>query len=435
MSAPSARRYDSLDVWRGVACLSVLVFHATLFTATPDLWDRVLASGGTATEWTLALTIHGKIGVPLFFVVSGYCITAAAVAVQEGRHGTWAFFVRRVRRIYPPYWVLLATVVVVVAALPAAWLPASVPDEPDLLPRPGSLTPAQWFGAVTLTEEWRPVVAGPPKQHFLNHAWTLCYEEQFYAVVGLTLVLTRRHFYSLVAAVTAAVYLNVTDLNALLGTRLGIELNRYQLHAPGAFLDGMWLAFAAGVGVQYAVTGRSPSARRAIIVLLLGGLIWAARPLDALLGYHTTLAKCLTTAFSFALLLIVLHRYDRTVAAARILAPFRFCGRMCYSLYLVHAPLCVLLGWACHRAGLTGPVQSLTITLPVCLVASLVAGLIFHRYVERRFLNSNAAERVVTGGALRPVVEPAAVPARPEDVRPAYRSSRGGIRVTSPSKS
>jgi peptidoglycan/LPS O-acetylase OafA/YrhL len=435
MPAPSARRYESLDVWRGVACLSVLVFHATLFTATPGLWDRVLASGGTATEWALALTIQGKFGVPLFFVVSGYCITAAAVAVQEGRHGTGAFFVRRVRRIYPPYWVLLATVVVVAAALPDAWLPASAPDELGLLPRPGTLTPAQWFGAVTLTEEWRPVVAGPPKQHFLNHAWTLCYEEQFYAVVGLTLVLSRRYFYPLVAVVTAAVYLNVTDLNALLGTRLGIELNRYQLHAPGTFLDGMWLAFAAGVGVHYAVTGRSPSARRAIILLLLGGLAWAARPLDALLGYHTTLAKCLTTAFPFALLLIVLHRYDRIVAAARIFAPLRFCGRMCYSLYLVHAPVCVLLGWACYRAGLTGPVQSLAITLPACLVSSLVAGLTFHRFVERRYLNSNDATRAETVGARRPAVEPATGPARPEEVRPSYHSSRGVIRVTSPSKS
>ncbi len=393
MSQVSANRYESLDVWRGVACLLVIVYHSTLFAATPDLWNRVLTTGGSVWEWGLMVCTQGKIGVPIFFVISGYCIAASTEAVRKGSHGPGVFFLRRFRRIYPPYWILLLATVVSVAVLPDAFLPGQTPGQPDLLPRPASLTPMHWVGATTLTEEWRPLLGGPPKCHFLNHAWTLCYEEQFYAVVGVILLVARKHFYPVVAAVTALIYLNITDLNALLGFRIGVDLNRYQLVAPGTFLAGLWLAFAAGVGVYFWVTQGHRGINRMIAILLIGGTFWAAQPLQGLLQYDTTLSKCLTVAFPFALLLAVLHRYDNVISTARALAPIRFCGRMCYSLYLVHAPLCVLLTWSLYQYGLTSAAQTLLITLPLCLAASLAFGYAFHRLVERHFINSQRSTR------------------------------------------
>ncbi|HXN41580.1 MAG TPA: hypothetical protein VN918_07325, partial [Myxococcaceae bacterium] len=54
---PYPRRYASLDAWRGIASLLVLVWHR--------YWLRTPITNGF---W---------LGVQLFFVISGYCIAAA----------------------------------------------------------------------------------------------------------------------------------------------------------------------------------------------------------------------------------------------------------------------------------------------------------------------------------------------------------------------
>src|SRR6185369_3128479 len=84
-----------LDLWRGVACLSVLVFHAS--GRQPDagtLWQELIAR-----LW---------VGVPVFFVISGYCITASIERTRATGTPLGRYFFKRLRRIFPPYWAALA---------------------------------------------------------------------------------------------------------------------------------------------------------------------------------------------------------------------------------------------------------------------------------------------------------------------------------------
>jgi peptidoglycan/LPS O-acetylase OafA/YrhL len=60
---------------------------------------------------------------------------------------------------------------------------------------------------------------------------------------------------------------------------------------------------------------------------------------------------------------------------------------MCYSLYLIHWPLCKIVGNLLFLAGVRGFIPVLTITLPVVTAVSLLAGWAFHQLVERHFLN------------------------------------------------
>jgi len=379
-------------MWRGVACLSVVVFHSLSgYIATPALIQRVRADGGTIAEWIVLLSTYMWMGVPLFFVISGYCITAAADSARRKPHPGLTFFWRRFRRIYPPLWAYLAIATIVVALLPESLMPGPTHDYKQPLPRPWDLKPAQWFGSITLTEEWREHIGGPPKRYFTGQLWTLCYEEQFYLLVGLIVMVARQWLFPLVSLITMLVFLNMIDLNTLAGARLEINLNAYQLHYPGFFFDGLWLAFAAGIGVYYRLNYATPLLNRCIDAMLLIGLFFAISPVPSIWELKQDVPGYLCVAFVGALLLGWLHSSDGTFMKARVAAPLRWAGQMCYSLYLVHGPVALFVQASLFRLGVTTPLEGLLITLPVSMAASLALGWVFHCKVERRFLNSPLA--------------------------------------------
>src|SRR5262249_48484636 len=142
------------------------------------------------------------IGVPMFFVISGYCVTASADAARRRPNPGPEFFYRRFRRIYPPYWTWLA-----VAGL-GIWIVELIHPrffEQAFIPNPQTFTIWQWLGNLSLTESWRWHLTGGVENMLLSPSWTLCYEEQFYALAGLALVAGRRFFFGWFALVTAVV--------------------------------------------------------------------------------------------------------------------------------------------------------------------------------------------------------------------------------------
>lgn len=174
---PRSPRYLSLDHWRGIACLLVVVFHSTSVFAMTPLAGAASTSGldGLAST-ALAVGRIGWIGVPIFFVISGYAISAAADSSRRRGRGTATFFRRRVRRIYPTYWTWILVQVATVFALDAIIRPGMLTNSVAPIERPWEFTPIQWLGNLTLTESWRTNVVslGSPTDYLLGQAWTLC---------------------------------------------------------------------------------------------------------------------------------------------------------------------------------------------------------------------------------------------------------------------
>ena len=104
-----------------------------------------------------------------------------------------------------------------------------------------------------------------------------------------------------------------------------------------------------------------------------------------------TLHESNVVAFLFAIVLIGLHRFDKAIAQSPIAAPLTSCGSAGYSIYLVHAPLVKGLPHAWYLFGFTSGLATLLVTIPSCLILSIVLGKMFHRCVEQRFLNPSAA--------------------------------------------
>ena len=368
IAAPRCPRYQSLDVWRGVACLMVVVYHATFYAAPAAPRDD-------AWPW-LSLARLGWIGVPIFFVISGYCITATA---DRSRHRGFAigdYAWRRFRRIFPPYWIFLAFAVVVVG-LGDVLVPQLFTDEIDPIPRPHWRSAWQWFGNLTLTETWRHHVIGDARGFFISPAWTLCYEEQFYFVTGLLLWLGRAHFFRWAGVVTALV-----AAVAVLTHTAGIDVR-------GFFFDGRWLLFAAGILVYHVVNyGRrsAPWLAGASFAGFAALATFGKRQLHALVGYD--IDHDLQVGACFALVALALHGVDRRMFAAPLLWPLRLCGQMCYSLYLIHWPVTKAVSHVLAWNGFTGHVETLLVVVPACIATSVALAWPFHRFVEMRFLNS-----------------------------------------------
>ncbi|MFL5241320.1 MAG: acyltransferase family protein [Gemmataceae bacterium] len=369
---PRSPRYPSLDMWRGLACLLVLINHSTHYH--PATLSASWA--GDLAELLVAVAKRLWIGVPIFFVISGYCISAAADSARHKNNSLATYFYRRFRRIFPPYWVVLITSIIAVGLVDYLLMPSAISqDNRDDLYRPWWYSPWQWFGNVTLTEIWRPYFVGNGRALFLGQAWTLCYEEQFYAVTGLLLLLAPRRFFGAAAVMTILVGIVMS-----VGPRLGIPIE-------GFFFDGLWIQFALGVLVYYQINYASKKTYWLGVMLLLAGLVYSCSEPGKLLDPQKNWNQSYLAAFSFALAILALHRFDGVLMRMPALKPIRICGVMCYSLYLVHVPVVGILHASLLYWNLPCDTINPWITMPVYSAAALAASWGFYLLVERRFVN------------------------------------------------
>jgi peptidoglycan/LPS O-acetylase OafA/YrhL len=83
-----------VDGWRCVAIVSVILYH---------LNDYLVTKTGRRGEddWLSQLLSLGYLGVPLFFALSGFIIARPFLAGTAP--GVRRYFMRRLRRLEPPY--------------------------------------------------------------------------------------------------------------------------------------------------------------------------------------------------------------------------------------------------------------------------------------------------------------------------------------------
>jgi peptidoglycan/LPS O-acetylase OafA/YrhL len=363
---PRSPRYRALDFWRGVACLMVIIYHSTYYLS--------LQNHSAAWKPLLQFLQLFWVGVPFFFVISGYCIAATVDSARRKSYIS-TYFARRFRRIYPPFWIFLALFAVPVGVVEMWVWPGFFADAMHPINNPLKLTGWQWLGNLTLTESWRANLVGSPNRYFMGHAWTLCYEEQFYLVMGVLLLLFPRRLFAACAVVTLLCFL---ARHVVPGRGLVID---------GFFFDGHWTIFAAGILVYYQINYARRERLWIPVAFLIAGILYSLRrPLIWFDGYVTDVSGVF--AFTFALALLFLHRMDEKIATLRVLQPITVCGTMCYSLYLMHWPVVKIITRTFHLLGATGAAFTLLVTVPLCMAASVWCGRILHIYVERKFLNS-----------------------------------------------
>lgn len=383
-SGPSERsyRYQTLDAWRGLACVLLVIYHSTMHVnAKADLgtsgWSKLGFLLVTATKQL-------NVGVPIFFVISGYCIMATLDARRRNGDGLGVYVWRRLHRIYPPYWVALLISALVIGlgerfVWPGLWTRSSFKMNSPL-----SLSLTEWLGNLTLTESWRYHLTGGRDRYLIGHAWTLCSEEQFYAIAGMILFLAPRRMFQATLAITVSIPFIV------------VWAYRNGLSLEGTVIGGEWFFFAAGIAAYYRNHHAGPVGSKLTFILLAVSPFLPLLDSRRLLFADPNLRFNWVLAMMSALLLTSLHRYDAPMSQWRCLRPLSYCGKICYSLYLIHPLVTTAIGHAFYRWGFRGNWETVLVTVPVSMTLSLAFGAGFFYLIERHFLNSNHSSRMPT---------------------------------------
>ncbi|NUO52700.1 MAG: acyltransferase [Polyangiaceae bacterium] len=305
-----AGHVPALDGLRGLALAGVLAFHAE----TP--------------------VVGGFLGVDLFFVLSGFLITALLVKEhgRTGRIDLRAFWVRRARRLLPALFLVILAVALYAKAFAKR-------DE---------LHSLRWDALATLgyVANWRSIYADKSYWDLfsspspLQHTWSLAIEEQFYLVWPLAIFAALRRFgrrgaiamTATLAAVSAGAMLLLYDpertsrvyfgtdtratglcMGALLALLLPIEAIRRSRTAVRAF-DVAGIAASVGILASWLYIGADDA-------LLYRGGFWG------------------TELFALVVITCAVVGRGSLVAFALSNRPLRWLGTISYGAYLWHWPV------------------------------------------------------------------------------------------------
>lgn len=307
----------------------------------------------------------GFVGVDVFFVISGFLITSLILPqMRAGEFSFAAFYERRIRRLFPA----LFTVVAVSLLLATLLLPI------DLRAFSLSIAATVLFAANFLFWTTTGYFDSSADSKLLLHAWTLSVEEQFYILFPAFLLLTLRYL----PGHAQGLILAMAVLSFAASATVAASDPAAAFYLP--FFRAWELLLGALLAMNAISPVTSPALREGLSLLgmvFIGYAVFTYSEVTAFSGAHALL-PCIGTA------LLIHTGADGESRMARILAlrPMQFVGLISYSLYLWHWPLVVFAKYFANRE------LDLAEKLLV-LAVSFVAATASWRYVERPFRGRN----------------------------------------------
>ncbi|MFK8401629.1 acyltransferase family protein [Pseudomonas sp. BGr12] len=338
----AAGRDEYIDGVRGLAAISVVATHA---------W-RLAAQGSNYTFDFPLRENYGSLGVQIFFCITGFLFFGQLYSRPEGFN--WNTFYRsRIRRLVPAYFVsfILGTSLILALGNWSAFKPVQINHLIDML----------FFGFKGNGNNLYAL--GIEIDRFFSVIWTLTYEIKFYLAFPFIVwaCSTKRSESTALCIALAA---------------LAYEIAYSKTTFSGYFLTGALCAkFLRNIAVSLLI--RKTAAAAAILAT------FASLSLDfKAYGFE----RFIISSVLFASIVI---------AKPRILSirPLTGLGDISYSIYLMHAPVLMLTGFALE-ATLVGtsasPLQFILITF--CAVTLVfAAAYASYRWIELPFLRSGKA--------------------------------------------
>ncbi len=341
----SGKHILALDGLRGIAILLVILFHTFHF-------------------------MFGWCGVDLFFVLSGFLITGTLIDNKNSTHYFSNFWIKRVLRIFPLYYLVLAIIIV-----------------PKIYFQVNTVSYTSWTYWFYL-QNWQYIFNGvfPDGKATLNHFWSLAIEEQFYFFFPFVVkyVKNKNMPFLLLAFILIAIlfryyYFNNDNIGYYVGT-----VSRMDSLAIGAFLAyavrynrvflQRWTHLFFYISVAYILA-----------VIVLTQEVHFSNPYFA--GIGLTFFALL---FGSLLIFSLSNFKNNFINQVLTLKPLRFIGKISYGLYIYHWILYVFIKPPLESViynSLPHSIASKVVTSVIILIVSIALSYLSFSYFEKPILN------------------------------------------------
>ncbi|MEK6449955.1 MULTISPECIES: acyltransferase family protein [unclassified Myroides] len=329
-------RYD-IQGLRALAVLLVFVFHLN------PAW----LSGGF-------------VGVDVFFVISGFLVSSIILHKKDKNTFSFKdFYSSRIKRIVPVFYVFLLIVAIV-----GLWIYLSI----DIKGLRGNLFNSMVFNSNNFLAKSSDYFGASSQENPLLHTWTLSLEMQFYFLLPLFLLLTKRKWIVPLALVLIGSLFAYSFYNSTYADNQSLMYFSLFSRIP-EFLIGVVFAVKGSEIKQAIQKYENLIAVIAVIGLLVVGVLF---------NEHTNfpglwvLLPCLFTA----LLLITTDSTVNAILSNRVLVHI---GELSYSIYLWHWTIMAYIRYYTVRATFTW--------YEIVLIALLTYGVswVSYRFLENTF--------------------------------------------------
>jgi len=336
---PARHRFHylpQLDGMRGLAILLVLLGHT---------WE----SAKLSLKWTIIVGSLSRLGVLLFFILSGFLITGLLFAerLDTGVIDLPGFYLRRALRLFPALFVFLGTMFVLVRL---HWI--------------GHVSNGEFLACLLYARNFYG------QSMVLGHLWSLSLEEQFYLCCPYWLrVLPLTWIFRVTAAVTCA----IAGFRAF-----AIHFNLWHLGEPAFYMLPYFRFDSLLIGSCLALALASCPVRveriRSITQRIPSGLLWVVLLFWSAFGENYKYSLYQSIQLLLAVLLlgkVVLGQGSWSQAVFRHPA-LRFVGRLSYPLYL----------WQQLFLLARPPAWGTWPTFPIWLLPPLALAFLSYQFVE-----------------------------------------------------
>jgi peptidoglycan/LPS O-acetylase OafA/YrhL len=296
--------YPALDGLRGLAIILIILYHIFNF--------------GNIFEWAW-------VGVDLFFVLSGFLITGILLRGALSEHFPRDFYIRRVLRIFPIYYLSLIVFLFILPRL------INYPFHIHFL-----LQNQLWFWLYV--QNWLFILKNPGNSILLNHFWSLALEEQFYLLWPWIILLAKIPqklitllLYIMIVLLLSRIVILMIQINTLSYINL-FKFTRIDSLCAGSMLAAF--KFKANPTLE---------TKDKVLFCFLGFTVLAALPaIKIIFNWHLPyLACCIYPVIALIWAICVNFSLNNQTVLYQIFDTqvIKFFGKISYGLYIFHWPV------------------------------------------------------------------------------------------------
>lgn len=331
------RKLQNLQILRGISALLVCCFHARKFL-NGDI------------EFGEILFINGSIGVPIFFIISGFIMVYTTKELpSDAFKNVKDFLFKRIIRVIPLYYILTILFLLITNS--------------ENFINDGIIRVLKVFLFIP-TGNYPPLYVG----------WTLNYEMFFYATFGISLMFKNKRYVFLYSIFAILIFIIPLFNNGF------ISLNSKSGHDVKTYLELMshpiLLQFLLGVFIGNILPKFSLSDSIIKLGVFLTTLLFCLYYFNIFKFVFSDLIICGLLVFS----IILLDQSNVKFTKPRLLIYF---GDISYSIYLVHPIIILFLPRLFAKIGLIQLVESKLFFL-IILIFTILSSAILYKLIEKR---------------------------------------------------